>query len=391
MLQKLKFLCILTLLLSSCLPDSQPEVDVMSADVSEEEAFYADYAGPDMKFGYINTNGQLVIEDLYDGVREFSENLAATNLDGKWGYIDQLGQTVIKHEYRSAYAFKKGIARVQDFDKKYWFIDKQGKKLNSVGFDTAYDCLDNLIRVRTGQGYNFININGDTLLNDYLDGAKDFKRELSIIQREKRYGMIDKNGERVMEMEYDKIYIDDSYIRAKKDGKYFIFDTKGNKIVDTGFEKLTEFQDSFAAAKNNQQWQLITEDGQATHTFNSDTKRVEAAGESKWRVTTEKGISIVDNKGSLLTNEAYEQIFNFSEGFAVFSKNNKWGYLNTEGKEQIPAIFDLNWDFKDGRARVVTQGGIGFIDYSGNIVIRPIFFEVKDFEQGRARVQIYRG
>lgn len=391
MLEKFKFLFISSFLLSSCLPDTKPDVDVMAEDTTEEQAFFSDYEAPKMKFGYINTRGQLVIEDLYDGVREFSEDLAATNLSGKWGYIDRIGQTVIKHEYRSAYAFKKGIARVQDFDKKYWFIDNTGKKLNSVGFDTAYDCLDDLVRVRTAQGYNFINLQGDTLLTEYLDGAKDFKKELSIIQRDGIYGMIDKNGERVMEMAYDKIYIDDIYIRAKQDGKYFIFDTSGNKLLNSGYEKLTEFQDSFAAAKSNQQWQLISENGESMHSFPSGTIRVEPAGESKWRVTTEEGMSLVDNLGKALTQRAYQQIFNFSEGLAVFSKNDKWGYLNPEGEEQIPATYDLNWDFKDGRARVVTQGGIGFIDYTGKIVIKPIFFEVKDFEQSRARVQIYRG
>lgn len=391
MLEKLKILFISTALLSSCLPDSQPDVDVMAEETTEEEAFFSDYEASDMKFGYINTSGQLVIEDLYDGVREFSEDLAATNLGGKWGYIDRLGQTVISHDYRSAYAFQEGIARVQDFDKKYWFIDGQGSKLNSVGFDAAYDCLDDLIRVRTAQGYNFINLNGDTLLSDYLDGAKDFKRELSVIQRDRKYGLINKNGDQVMEMEYDKIYIDDEYIRAKQDGSYFLYDTMGNKIFETGFEKLSKFQDSFAAAKNKQQWQLISEVAKSIHLFPSDLKRVEPAGESRWRVTSDEGVTLVDNEGRTLTKEAYQSIFNFSEGLAAFSKNNKWGYLDSEGQEHIPATFDLNWDFKDGRARVVTQGGIGFIDLSGNMVIRPIFFEVKDFEQGRARVQIYRG
>ncbi len=391
MLEKLKFLIISSLIFSSCLPDAKPKVDVMAEDTTEEEAFFSDYEAPDMKFGYINTEGQLVIEDIYDGVREFSEDLAATNLKGRWGYIDRLGQIKITHEFRSAYAFKNGIARVQDFDKKYWFIDRQGKKLNSTGFDTAYDCLDDLIRVRTAQGYNYINLNGDTLLTDYLDGAKDFKRELSIVQRDGRHGMLNKNGERVMEMEFDKIYIDDKYIRAKKDGKYYIYDSLGHKTVDAGFDKMTEFQGAYAAVQDGQQWQLISENNEVIHSFASNIKRVEPAGESRWRVTTKQGMSLVDNQGTSLTGQAYQQIFNFSEGLAVFSKNNLWGYLNTEGKEQIPASFDLNWDFKDGRARVVTQGGIGFIDKRGQIVIRPIFFEVKDFEQSRARVQIYRG
>ena len=374
-----------------CIQDAEPKVDTMDEAISEEEAFFADYEAPKMKFGYINISGQLVIEDMFDGVREFSNDLAATNIGGKWGYIDRFGETVIKHEYRSAFAFKQDIARVQDFDKKYWFIDRKGNKLNTKGFDVAYDCLDGLIRVRTKKGYNFINIEGDTLLPDLLDGAKDYYRELAIIQKGDLFGIINKEGEPILNFDFSRIFVDDTFIRARKDGLNYVYDSEGNRLSNSGFQKLSAFQENYAAAKENNQWKLITPSGETIHQFKNDIKRVEPAGDNTWRIVTDDGISLSNNQGTLLTKQPYEQIFNFSEGLAAFSRNEKWGYLNTLGEEQIAPKYDLIWDFKDGRARVVTNGGIGFIDKVGTLVIRPIFFEVKDFEQGRARVQIYRG
>ena len=170
-----------------------------------------------------------------------------------------------------------------------------------------------------------------------------------------------------------------------------MYDSEGNRLSNSGFQKLSAFQENYAAAKENNQWKLITPSGETIHQFQDDIKRVEPAGDNTWRIVTDDGISLSNNQGTLLTKQPYEQISNFSEGLAAFSRNEKWGYLNTLGKEQIAPAFDLIWDFKDGRARVVTNGGIGFIDKVGTLVIRPIFFEVKDFEQGRARVQIYRG
>ncbi len=375
----------------SCLPDREPKIDTMDDNISEEEAFFSDYDAPKMKFGYINISGQLVIADIYDGVREFSNDFAATNINGKWGYIDRFGETVIPHEYRSAFAFKQDIARVQDFDKKYWFIDRKGNKLNSVGFDVAYDCLDGRIRVRTEQGYNFINIEGDTLLPDLLDGAKDFYREMAIIQKGDLFGVISKEGDPILKIEFDRVHVDEEFIRAKKDGLFYVYNSKGNKLSETGFQKLSAFQENLAAAKVKDRWKLISTTGKSIHQFPDDIIRVEPAGENNWRVISTDGISLINSEARLLTKRSYEQVFNFSEGMAAFSRNEKWGYLNAAGEEQIAPIFDLIWDFKDGRARVVTNGGIGFIDKVGTLVIRPIFFEVKDFEQGRARVQIYRG
>ena len=102
--------------ISSCKEDN-PAID--TSNMSEEDLFFVDYEPPRDKWGYLNENGKLVIEDKYDNTRDFSEGLAAVNSGGKWGYIDTNGKTIIPHLYRSAFRFKNGIARVQNFELLY--------------------------------------------------------------------------------------------------------------------------------------------------------------------------------------------------------------------------------------------------------------------------------
>lgn len=388
---KLLFSYFLLCLIIGCVPDTEPQIDTMDDQVSEEEAFFADYDPSDMKFGYINTAGQLAIRDLYDGVREFSEGLAAVNLAGKWGYIDQFGRTIINHEYRSAYAFKDGIARVQDFEKKYWFIDKTGKRLNSEGFVEAYDCINGLIRVITESGYNYISLEGDTLLPAYCNGARDFKNNLAVVSRFGKYGVIDPSGTEIIPFNYKKVYVDDNTIRARDKSGVRIFTHQGTSGSSDTFDKITSFQNAQAVASQNGKLYMISESGEKKFALPAEVKRAEPTGSNIWRIYVDDGIKLMSNNGDILTPNAHDQIFNFSEGLACYAKGNKWGYINENGEVQIPAKYDLIWDFKDGRARVVTKGGIGFIDPQGELVIDPIFFEVKDFEEGLARVQIYRG
>ncbi len=380
-------------LMMGCLMDTEPSVDTMDESLSEEEAFYADYEPSEMKFGYINTAGQLAIRDLYDGVREFAEGLAAVNLGGKWGYIDLFGQTVINHEYRSAFAFKEGIARVQDFDKKYWFIDKTGKRLNEEGFDQAYDCIDGLIRVMTVRGYNYISLQGDTLLPDLCDGARDFKNGLAVVRRFGLSGVIDPKGEQVLPYEFRSVYIEDNVIRAKEAKVYELYSLTGKKLTTAAdqYSSISGFQNGKAVAESAAGLVMISEDGKKLFPLDSKIQRAEPAGGSIWRIIVEGGVQLMSEDGTLLTNQVHDQIFNFSDGLACYAEGEKWGYLNEQGEVQIPASYDLIWDFKDGRARVVTQRGIGFVDKTGELVIPPIFFEVKDFDNGLARVQIYRG
>uniref|UniRef100_UPI002606301D WG repeat-containing protein n=1 Tax=uncultured Amphritea sp. TaxID=981605 RepID=UPI002606301D len=51
------------------------------------------------KFGFIDKNGQEIVELKYDNTEEFIEGLAAVCLNNMWGFIDKTGKMVIPAEY----------------------------------------------------------------------------------------------------------------------------------------------------------------------------------------------------------------------------------------------------------------------------------------------------
>ena len=56
----------------------------------------------DNKWGYINKDGKLVIDYLYDKAKSFKEGLAPVCINNKWGYIDLKGNVVIDFQYEYA-------------------------------------------------------------------------------------------------------------------------------------------------------------------------------------------------------------------------------------------------------------------------------------------------
>ena len=57
--------------------------------------------------------GEVAIAPQFDYAADFSEGLAAVQQDGRYGYIDTDGNWVVEPTYTNAGRFSEGFARVQ--------------------------------------------------------------------------------------------------------------------------------------------------------------------------------------------------------------------------------------------------------------------------------------
>jgi hypothetical protein len=69
----------------------------------------------------------------------------------------------------------------------------------------------------------------------------------------------------------------------------------------------------------------------------------------------------------------YDRAYPFSEGMALVIKNDKYGFIDSTGKEQIPIQFEDAASFSEGLAAVRVDGKNGFINKEGKMVIAPAF------------------
>lgn len=66
------------------------------------------------KWGFVNTEGELVIDYTYEDAQSFGNGLAAVYEEGKWGYIDMDGNLIISPRFLAATHFSKsGTAAVK--------------------------------------------------------------------------------------------------------------------------------------------------------------------------------------------------------------------------------------------------------------------------------------
>lgn len=137
------------------------------------------------KYGFINTKGKLAISIKYQDAREFSDGLAAVQVNGKWGYINAEGKTVLKPQFKYAGPFKDGLAPVSKDGKKWGYINKKGKFVIPAKYGRAYEFCDGLAFVKKagdneGASLGIIDTTGTLLVPYILGPAESFSGGLAV-------------------------------------------------------------------------------------------------------------------------------------------------------------------------------------------------------------------
>lgn len=65
------------------------------------------------KYGYIDNNGEVIIDTKFDYAEEFNEDLAIVGVDGKLGFVNKNGKMIIEPRFKAVNIFSEDLAAVQ--------------------------------------------------------------------------------------------------------------------------------------------------------------------------------------------------------------------------------------------------------------------------------------
>lgn len=100
------------------------------------------------------------------------------------------------------------------------------------------------------------------------------------------------------------------------------------------------------------------------------------------------GLYAVIDIGNMQVEGLYkiDTISSFQNGFAIFQKDGRQGYIDHKGQKMPWGSFEQCGPFREGLARVKQEGYWGFIDRSGQYVIAAQYDYVEDFSGDHAAV-----
>jgi hypothetical protein len=129
------------------------------------------------KFGYINRSGDWEIEPRFNVAETFSEGLAVVEINGRlvenqivdqaWGYIDRSGQLKIPAVYKWAGDFSEGLARVKIQSNRLGYIDRTGRVVISPRFSEAWDFADGLAAACDEANCTYIDRSGKSVITAF--------------------------------------------------------------------------------------------------------------------------------------------------------------------------------------------------------------------------------
>ena len=117
--------------------------------------------------------------------------------DRKYNYIDKQGKLLSEKWFDWAEDFKEGFAVVKNEDYVYNFIDKQGKFLSEKWFECVGEFYEGfeIVQKITNSLYNFIDTKGRILSGKWFSDAHSFKDGFAKVKRTSgEQAKIDKTG-----------------------------------------------------------------------------------------------------------------------------------------------------------------------------------------------------
>ena len=126
--------------------------------------------------------------------------------DKKYNYIDEQGKLLSEQWFEKAFDFNEGFAVVKNKDYVYNFIDKQGKFLSEQWFEKAFDFNEGFAVVEKTIGLrNFIGKNGKLLSDEWFECVGEFYEGFADVKRTNGdWVKIDKTGKLIKN--YNRIW-----------------------------------------------------------------------------------------------------------------------------------------------------------------------------------------
>jgi hypothetical protein len=270
--------------------------------------------------------------------------------------------------------------------------DQDGK----VVIPAIYDGINSLryfYRLELNRKYGLATLDsGKIVLPAEYDEINRFvDREVSVLGKDGKYGLLDTQGRFVAPLAYDGIWNQrDGVMEIRQQGRYGLMDNKGKILVEPRYRTLHLLFGRMAiAASSDGRYGVIDATGETVVPFiYRDAKEFNRTTNFPFSLTGDLGGKLIavkddnrkwgfiDRTGETVLPPQYDDVMFWSMDSLVVSavgKDGKQGLIDMEGKEILPVLYDRVFYTGAGLTWIACDGKCGCIDKTGKLVIPMVY------------------
>ena len=278
-------------------------------------------------YGIIDFSGKEIVAPTYESIESlpYKEGMLLIQKNGKYGLMNMKGTIILPTEYdlieadgyysNSSQNKKEGyiIANKTDQGYRYGYINSQGKKILEVEYneiERINSILEDekiyIMAMKNGKMGVYQN---ETIVipHDYEDIVYNKVNNLFTVQKNGKQGVINLQGNIVLQAEYDDIQFSGKIIKATKEGNTVFYNDKGEEQEKSNFADI-----------------LYTTNDDYFITINQEGK-----------------YGVIDKQKQTIIQNNFEYIEYAFKDYFICTQNGKLGVVNTQQQYEIDFVYNV--------------------------------------------------
>ena len=333
------------------------------------------------KFGVRDMDGNLIAGYEYDDISDFCDGIAVAKKGNLFGVIDEFGNTVVECEYGNISSFNNdGIAKTSKGNLVGYLYDF-GRGVIDCKYDSIYEFSGELLYVKYNGTKGLINKNGEFLV-EYCRRITD---DLVIDYKYGKFGIRKIADEISLEYIYDEVLTTSGEVLVFKIGRlYGLLDKNGIILVPAKYQKIEEFVNGVAIVKLHLQYGVIDEFGNTV--VACMYKKIYAFEGDYAKAELHKGNCYIDRSGNEVANycwklsdslvveskfgriflkyingdsyddQYFDEIGTIIKGFCLTKRCNLYGVITERGDVILDWKYDVFLPYRNGKAICYSNG-----------------------------------
>lgn len=318
------------------------------------------------RFGVVDHRGSSVVPVAYDAIQWANEGFISVEKDGVFTYLNRRGKDWFGKNFTAAAPFFKGLAIVGVGGKK-GVIDRAGnwvikpefldlQRLSNGNYiakrQDAYTVLDAGGVARSGREYDFIGGEGDGRIiieNGGVFGYADSNAKVCIPPRFPVYPGYTRQA-----------VFESGYAKVERNGKFGLIDKTGKRIFNYLYDAIGSSKSFPVACQRNGKWGYVRKDFTRSVPYLYDVAK---PFYNQAAVVAKNGkFGLIDETGAFITPLQYTRLERIPHDLFIGQQGAYYGVCNAKGKTLVPFVFNRIERVNDDLIRLIALGQYSYYD-----------------------------